>query len=105
MNLVPSIGVQVALISRRQGFREQVRAWPRQPLDAAVAWLSGQPPDLRVVDFGCGDAQLAARVQQTVASIDLVAAVPGVIVCNMAHTPLGASFALTWTSWHAISLI
>ena len=94
MDLVPFIGVQGAVFSCQQGFREQVRAWPRQPLDAAVAWLAGQPAGLRVVDLGCGDAQLAARVWQTVASIDLVAAVPGVIACNMAHTPLSASFTL-----------
>jgi ribosomal RNA-processing protein 8 len=41
-----------------------------------------------VADFGCGEAQLAASVKQEVHSLDLVAAGPGVIACNMAHTPL-----------------
>ena len=40
-------------------------------------------------DFGCGDAQLASNVPQTVHSFDLVATAPGVIACNMANTPLG----------------
>jgi ribosomal RNA-processing protein 8 len=42
----------------------QVKLWPQQPLDAAIAWLKQQPPGLVVTDFGCGDARLAASVQQ-----------------------------------------
>jgi hypothetical protein len=58
-------------------------------VDAAIAWLKGQDPRLQVADFGCGDARLAASVPQKVHSLDLVAAAPGVIACNMADTPLG----------------
>ena len=62
-----------------------------QPIDAAAAFLHGQPASAAVADFGCGDAALARMApQETVHSLDLLAAAPGVIACNMAATPLGA---------------
>lgn len=64
-------------------------------MDAAVKWLKGLPKKLKVADFGCGDASLAKAVQQKVASLDLVAAAPGVIACNMSATPLGDFLLLT----------
>eukprot|EP00878_Enallax_costatus_P031241 GHUV01034144.1.p1 GENE.GHUV01034144.1~~GHUV01034144.1.p1 ORF type:complete len:116 (-),score=24.41 GHUV01034144.1:439-786(-) len=67
----------------------QVKSWPTQPLDVAIKWLQDKPPNYLVADYGCGEARLAATVKQQVHSLDLVAAVPGVIACNMAHTPLG----------------
>ena len=73
-----------------QGFRQQTQQWPSQPLDVAVKWLASLPASLAVVDFGCGDAELARQVKQNVHSLDLVASAPGVIACNMAKTPLGA---------------
>jgi ribosomal RNA-processing protein 8 len=73
-----------------QGFRKQTEGWPFQPVDAAIRWLKRQDAGLTVADFGCGDARLAASVPQAVHSLDLVAGAPGVIACNMAHTPLGA---------------
>ena len=72
-----------------QGFQEQTKHWPQQPLDAAVAWVRSLPSSTVVADFGCGDAQLARRVQQKVISLDLVAPGPHVVACDMAHTPLG----------------
>jgi hypothetical protein len=42
----------------------QVKSWPTQPLDAAIAWLAGKPEVMTVADFGCGDARLAATVKQ-----------------------------------------
>ena len=71
------------------GFKEQVRGWPLQPVDAAIKWVGATlPRGASIADFGCGDAKLAASVPQTVHSLDLVAAAPGVIACNMAATPL-----------------
>ncbi|KAF6260220.1 methyltransferase-domain-containing protein [Scenedesmus sp. NREL 46B-D3] len=74
-----------------EGFQQQVKSWPTQPLDAAIAWLAGKPEAMTVADFGCGDARLADTVKQTVHSLDLVATAPGVIACNMAATPLGSA--------------
>lgn len=47
-----------------QGFREQTRGWPKQPVDMAIAWLAAKPDSLVVADFGCGDAKIAASVKQ-----------------------------------------
>ena len=47
-----------------EGFQQQVKAWPSQPLDAAISWLKGKPQDWVVADFGCGEARLAATVKQ-----------------------------------------
>ena len=59
-----------------------------QPVDLAIAWLKKKSPAWVAADFGCGDAQLASSVLQTVHSFDLVATAPSVTACNMAHTPL-----------------
>lgn len=72
-----------------QGFQQQVKRWPQQPLQRAVAWVAALPAHFRVADFGCGDAQLARSVPHAVTSLDLVAANERVTACNMAHTPLG----------------
>lgn len=74
-----------------QGFRKQTEGWPQQPVDAAIAWLKERDSALVVADFGCGDARLAASVPQKVYSLDVVAATPDVIACNMAETPLGTA--------------
>ena len=75
-----------------QGFQQQVKRWPQQPLERAVAWVASLPAHCRVADFGCGDAQLARSVPHAVTSLDLVAANERVTACNMAHTPLGAPY-------------
>lgn len=72
-----------------QGFQQQTAKWPVQPVEVAARYLLGQGKGLTVADFGCGDAQLAALARQKVHSLDLVSSAPGVIACNMAHTPLG----------------
>ena len=79
------------------GFRTQVTAWPRNPLDTIIAELRRAPRGQEVADFGCGEARLAATLAggpsphcARVHSFDLVAP-PGstlVTACDMAHVPL-----------------
>ncbi|BDA41487.1 probable ribosomal RNA-processing protein 8 at C-terminar half [Coccomyxa sp. Obi] len=71
-----------------EGFQQQTAKWPVQPVEVAAQYLRGHSKKLTVADFGCGDAQLAAMASQKVHSMDLVSSAPGVIACNMAHTPL-----------------
>ena len=71
------------------GFRSQTAGWAMQPLQLAVAWLARCPAWWAVADFGCGDAELSARVpQKTVHSFDLVAANPRVTACDFSAVPL-----------------
>lgn len=79
-----------AAVWRVQGFQQQTAKWPVQPVEVAARWLRSKSADSTVADFGCGDARLAALARQTVLSLDLVSSGPGVIACNIAHTPLGA---------------
>ena len=74
-----------------EGFREQTRGWPQQPINVVTRWLNNKKKNLVVADFGCGDAKLAHSVRQKVHSLDLVATKPGVIACNMADTPLASA--------------
>ncbi|KAM3958214.1 uncharacterized protein ACR2FA_007767 [Aphomia sociella] len=71
-----------------QGYQLQVKKWPVNPLDVIVTRILKMPKSHTVVDMGCGEAALSKRVPQTVRSFDLVAAAPGVEVCDIAHTPL-----------------
>lgn len=90
-----------------QGFREQVRRWPHNPLHAMIDWAKRLPPAAVLGDFGCGEAQLAASVPQRVHSFDLVAPNARVVACDIAAVPLadgvldGAVFclALMGTNW------
>ena len=77
------------------GFRAAVAKWPSSPLEAATAFVRTLPPRSSVVDFGCGEAGLATAVgaHARVTSLDLVAAAPDVIACDMAATPLPSSSA------------
>ena len=70
------------------GFRSQSAHWPVRPIDVLVRWLDEQPASLVVGDLGCGDAQIAASVRQTVHSFDLVANNPRVTACDVAKVPL-----------------
>ncbi|XP_018008155.1 25S rRNA (adenine-N(1))-methyltransferase isoform X2 [Hyalella azteca] len=70
------------------GFQSQVALWPLKPLDIIIDWLKIQDSSWVVADFGCGEGELAERVQQKVHSLDLVAIKPHVTACDMAHTPL-----------------
>jgi ribosomal RNA-processing protein 8 len=75
-----------------EGFREQVKKWPKNPVHKCFEWLQHKPSDCVVADFGCGDAELAKLVgkTKTMYSLDLEtpARAPFVIACNMANTPL-----------------
>mmetsp|Transcript_27209 Transcript_27209/g.106013 ORF Transcript_27209/g.106013 Transcript_27209/m.106013 type:complete len:215 (+) Transcript_27209:420-1064(+) len=95
------------------GYREQVKKWPRNPLDDIIRMVKKQPSSYmvretplssgesisrkvfdqhvltrQVADFGCGEARLAREVKQRVHSFDLVAINENVTACNMKHTPL-----------------
>lgn len=72
-----------------RGFREMAKEWPENPLDSIITWLNTRHPGAVVADFGCGDAQLAARVKKNVVhSFDLVSVNPRVTACDMASVPL-----------------
>ena len=72
------------------GYRQQVKAWPKNPLDVIVNQLSSHP-SLVIGDFGCGDAKLSARLSRNkVHSFDLVAVNERVTACDMKHVPLKA---------------
>jgi Hypothetical methyltransferase len=71
------------------GFRAQVSTWSSNPVDLALAWISGKPKVKTVADFGCGDAQLAQKLaaSHTVHSFDLVARNKWVTACTMSQVP------------------
>ncbi|XP_041973172.1 ribosomal RNA-processing protein 8 [Aricia agestis] len=71
-----------------QGYQQQVKKWPVNPLDVVVKRIKNLPKTHLIADLGCGEAALSKRVTQNVRSFDLVATAPGVEVCDMAHTPL-----------------
>ena len=80
-----------------EGFREQTRAWPHNPLDTIIQWIRFSHPKAVVVDMGCGDARLAAELtdpssssssRNVVHSFDLVSRSPLVTACDIRHVPL-----------------
>ncbi|XP_053599823.1 uncharacterized protein LOC128669210 [Plodia interpunctella] len=71
-----------------QGYQQQLKKWPVNPLDLIVKRIMRMPKTHTIADMGCGEAALSKRVPHTVRSFDLVATYPGVEVCDMAHTPL-----------------
>eukprot|EP00762_Andalucia_godoyi_P000339 ANDGO_03121.mRNA.2 Ribosomal RNA-processing protein 8 len=75
-------------VQYHQGFESQVRKWPENPLNRMVSRLKGMPQTLVVADLGCGTAQLALQVPQTVHSFDMVAANERIQVADMANVPL-----------------
>jgi len=68
-------------------YRQARKAWEVVPYQEAIAWCKERPHYV-VGDFGCGEAFLAANVQNTVYAFDLVAAHDGVTVCDIASVPL-----------------
>lgn len=70
-----------------EGFRRQVDAWPMNPVRVIIRFLK-RFPTWRVGDFGCGDAEIAESLPNTVHSFDLVAGKPSVTACDMRHVPL-----------------
>ena len=75
-------------IEYHEGFREQARAWPKNPLDMIIREVKEYPVTHLIGDFGCGDARLAQTVPQKTHSFDLVAVNPHVTACNVANVPL-----------------
>eukprot|EP00026_Physarum_polycephalum_P007216 Phypoly_transcript_07273.p1 GENE.Phypoly_transcript_07273~~Phypoly_transcript_07273.p1 ORF type:complete len:521 (+),score=129.26 Phypoly_transcript_07273:29-1564(+) len=70
------------------GYRRQVAQWPLNPLTLIIERIKEMDPKLKVADFGCGEAMLAASVPNVVHSFDLHAANERVIECEMSHVPL-----------------
>jgi ribosomal RNA-processing protein 8 len=79
-------------VEYHEGFREQARSWPQNPLDRIIKEIKTTSKALVVGDFGCGDAALAQSVpNRKVHSFDLVAVTPLVTACNIATVPLSDS--------------
>uniref|UniRef100_A0A7S2SF88 Ribosomal RNA-processing protein 8 n=1 Tax=Rhizochromulina marina TaxID=1034831 RepID=A0A7S2SF88_9STRA len=74
-----------------RGFREQVEKWPVNPLHRIIQWIKAGHAKAVVADLGCGDAELADSLPNTVHSFDLVSRRPHVTACDMARLPLPAS--------------
>ena len=71
-----------------EGFREQVKSWPVNPLDMIIEWINQKPSNKVVADMGCGDAQLALKVKNKVYSFDLVSVNERVTACDISNLPL-----------------
>ncbi|XP_076252206.1 ribosomal RNA-processing protein 8 [Rhynchophorus ferrugineus] len=71
-----------------EGYKQQVKQWPLNPLDVIVKSVKKMPDTHIVADFGCGEARLAKEVNQTVHSFDFVSVNDSVTACDMAHVPL-----------------
>ena len=74
-----------------QGYSDQVKKWPLNPLDLIVKAIMKRSDSPVVADFGCGEAKLAEMLQkscQKIHSFDLVAANDRVTVCDFSRTPL-----------------
>ena len=71
-----------------EGFREQVKSWPQNPVDIAVELINSRKGTDVIADMGCGDAMLARKVRNKVHSFDLVSRDSIVTACDMAHVPL-----------------
>ena len=41
-----------------EGYLRSMKHWSIQPVDIAILWLKKQPPNPRVVDYGCGEAKI-----------------------------------------------
>ena len=70
------------------GFRLQAARWPQRPVGLIIEWLRSKPSSWVVGDLGCGDAEIAASVPQTVHSFDLVATNSRVVACDISRLPL-----------------
>mmetsp|Transcript_4589 Transcript_4589/g.9186 ORF Transcript_4589/g.9186 Transcript_4589/m.9186 type:complete len:293 (-) Transcript_4589:894-1772(-) len=83
------------LLAYHEGYAEQARQWPVNPLDAIVEFVhqmsKKQTSRPVVADFGCGEAMLALQLSDyCVHSFDLCAINSRVVACDMAHVPLEA---------------
>ncbi|CAG0920400.1 unnamed protein product [Notodromas monacha] len=73
-----------------EGYRQQVAAWPINPLDIIIEQIKELPRHSKVADLGCGEGKLALAVPQEVHSYDLVACAGHVTACDIKKTPLKA---------------
>lgn len=74
-----------------EGFKKQVSQWPINPVDIIIKSIQEKESSRQLViaDLGCGEAQLAAALDEhKVHSLDLVALNDRVTPCDMTHTPL-----------------
>ena len=56
-----------------EGFSRQVQRWPVNPVTVLIKHVRKRVPRKHVIaDLGCGDAKIAAAVQNTVHSFDLI---------------------------------
>ncbi|CAG9859360.1 unnamed protein product [Phyllotreta striolata] len=77
-----------AFKSYHEGYRNQVKSWPVNPLDLIIEKIKKLPKTNVIADFGCGDARLSKSVVQKVHSFDLVATDDSVVACDMSKVPL-----------------
>ncbi|MGE0198212.1 MAG: DEAD/DEAH box helicase family protein [Simkaniaceae bacterium] len=68
-------------------YRENRKSWPVVPYEEAVKWFKARP-HMVIGDFGCGEALLAANIENKVFSFDHVAINENVTACDMCHTSL-----------------
>jgi len=83
-----------AFFMYHEGYADQVRKWPLNPLDLIVKSIAKRKDSPVVADFGCGEAKLAERLEsrcQKIHSFDLVAKNDRVTVCDFSRTPLDNS--------------
>jgi len=68
-------------------YREARKEWTIIPYEEIIKWCKKRP-ELVIGDFGCGEAKLAAALENTVHSFDHVAIHDKVIACDMSKVPL-----------------
>jgi SAM-dependent methyltransferase len=68
-------------------YREDRQNWPVVPYQEALNWFKARP-HMVVGDFGCGEAFLAAELENKVFSFDHIAINENVTACDMTHVPL-----------------
>ena len=74
-----------------EGFSEQVKKWPINPLDSIINAIMKKSGNPVIADFGCGEAKLARTLSGScgkIHSFDLVALNDLVTVCDFSKTPL-----------------
>ncbi|KAJ3304495.1 25S rRNA (adenine645-N1)-methyltransferase [Kappamyces sp. JEL0829] len=76
-----------------QGFQSQVEEWPVNPVDIFIKYLGDKPKETVVADLGCGVAQIAQQLHQslTVHSFDLIKGNRFITACDIAHVPLATA--------------
>jgi len=72
-----------------EGFSRQVQRWPVNPVTVLIKHVRKRVPRKHVIaDLGCGDAKIAAAVQNTVHSFDLIKHNERVVPCDIRKVPL-----------------